>query len=330
MSTDTMGSVETQSGRHPKRTSGGAMGPVLAGVGALLLVVGALIHFYAIPKLAVTPTDVNTTTHLAASGATIFDAGTLKPITTDLTITNQTRGDVAGTQAKGTPSKVLILASLTTIRSADGEIRSQSTDSYAADKKTAEASSCCAKDNFAETSKGVRTLTKPTGLILKFPFGTKKQTYLMWDPTLGKAVKNTYAGTTTRHGMKVYEFKSSVPASVVGHQSLPGSLFGEKDNLTADSYYQNDTTQWVEPTTGAIIDEDQNVKNWFQSPSGVQVPTTVADIKYTPGQVSYMVSHYKGQVAMLKLAESFVPWIIMLLGLALIGGGLLRGRRQTA
>lgn len=328
MSADTMGAVETSSG-HREPEHRGVAGPVLAGIGALLLVVGALIHFYAVPKLAVAPSDVDTVTHLAASGATIFDTGTLKPITTDLSITNRTVGNVAASKAAGVPKHVVVWASLTTIRSADGTIRSQSTSSSAMNDKTSVAVNCCG--NFTESSKGVRTPTKPTGLVYKFPFGTKKQTYMVWDGTLGKAVKTTYAGTTTRDGMKVYEFDSTVPASVVGQQSLPGSIFGiaGSGEVQASSYYQNTTRQWVEPTTGAIIDESQNVKNWFQAPTGEQVTTTQGTIHYTTAQVATMVSDYKGKVSMLKLSEGFVPWLVMLLGLGLIGGGVALGRKRS-
>lgn len=325
MSTDTMRPVDTGTD-HNRRRPSGAAGPVLAGIGALLLVAGALIHFYAVPKLAVAPSDVDSITKLSAQGATIFDTGTLKPITTDLDITNHTAGNVPA--SKKAPSGVVVWASSTTIKSADGVTRSQTTSSSAMNAKTSEAVDCCG--NFIESTKGVRTPSKPSGLVYKFPFGTKKQTYMVWDSTLRKPVRTTFAGTTTRNGMKVYEFDSTVPASVVGQQSLPASVFGlkGKGNVDADSYYQNAMKQYVEPTTGAIIDESQQVKNWFQAPSGEQLVTTQATIHYTPAEVAKMVSDYKGKVSMLKLSEGVVPWLVMLLGLVLIGGGFLVGRQR--
>ena len=44
--------------------------PVLIGVGTFLIVAGVLIKAYAIPTLAVVPTNYDSTTYLEAKGAT--------------------------------------------------------------------------------------------------------------------------------------------------------------------------------------------------------------------------------------------------------------------
>ena len=51
MSAGTMSSAKTTTGSG--HGTNRWWSPVLAGVGALLVVVGALVHFYAVPKLAV-------------------------------------------------------------------------------------------------------------------------------------------------------------------------------------------------------------------------------------------------------------------------------------
>lgn len=326
MSADTIHHTKPVSGPDHHRGPG-IMAPILAGVGALLIVMAGMIHFYAVPKLAVAPVDVNTVTQLEAKGATLFDTGTLKPITTDLAITNRTVGD--GTATSKAPADTVVWASMTTIRSADGVIRSQSTSSSAMNDKSAMSVNCCG--NFIESAAGERTPVTLSGLVYKYPFFTEKHNYQVWDSTLKTAVTAKYTGTTAIQGMKVYTFVSDVPASVVGHESLPASVFGlpGKGNVNADSYYQNHQTQYVEPETGAIINSVSDMKQWY-SAQGSDLMTMDGHLNYTDAQVAKYVHDYKGKAAQLGLLSGPAPWVVMVIGLALVAGGFVRGRRTRA
>jgi hypothetical protein len=310
---------------HP-RSGRGILAPALAGVGGLLLVLAAMVHFYVVPKLAVAPDNVDSTTKLQAENATIFDTGSLKPITTTLSVENHTVGD-ARASAKA-PSGVVVWASMTTVRSSDGIVRSQSTESNAMDDKSSEAVAS-AHDNFVMDEDGKQVATHPTGLVYKFPFFTAKKTYQVWDGTLGKAVTTKYAGTTSIKGMTVYKFTSEVPATVIGQDSLPASVFGlaGKGNVTADSYYQDATTQYIEPATGAVINRVSQTKQWY-SAQGHDLVTTDATLAYTPDTVARYVHDYQGNANLLKLVAGPIPWLVMALGLVLIGGGVAAGRRR--
>lgn len=314
--------------RHP------LVAPVVAGVGALLFVAGVLVHFYAVPKLAAAPAGIDQITRLSATGATVFDIKTLKPITTDLAVVNRTVGNPSAmNDSKGhrvAPANTVVWTSMTTIRSVpDNVIRSQSTASNALNNKTAKAVLCCG--NFYESAKGVRTPTTPTGLLYKFPFFTKKQSYQVWDGTLNGAATATYAGTTSIQGMRVYKFTLNVPASAIGQQSLPASIFGlpGTGNVAATSYYQNSTTDYIEPNTGAIINSVQDVKQWFAA-EGKTVTTTAAHLAYTPGTVTKFVNDLQGDVTKLSIVSGPVPWLVMVLGLLLMIGSVGAGRRRHA
>lgn len=309
-------------GSSPMRRS---LGPALAGVGALLMVVGLLSHFYVVPKLAVVPMDQNSVTSLEAKGATLFDTATLKDITTDLSIKARTVGDVAASQKA--PGNAVVWVSTTSIRSSDGVIRSRSVERAAFDKKTAEAVNCC--DSFNESTEGERTPVVRQGLVFKFPFGTTKKTYQVWNDSLGKTVDTKYVGTSKVQGLSVYKFESSVPSTVVGQQDVPASVMGMsgQQNVSADSNYQNDTTYYVEPVTGAIINQVTDQLSTFTY-QGHQLITTKALISYTPAQVTQMVNDIKGKASSLALANGFVPWLVVLFGLGLIGYSGLRERRR--
>jgi hypothetical protein len=311
----------TQGGSRP------LLGAILAGLGALLVVVGLMVHFYVVPKLAVAPIDQNSVTSLEATGATVFDTATLAPITTDLSIKARTVGDVQA--SKKAPDGALVWVGTTTVKSSDGVIRSQQVKRAAFNEKTSEAVNCCG--NFIETEQGVRTPVTRTGLLWKFPFNTEKKTYQIWDDTLGKAVATKYTGTTKLLGHTAWVFQNEVPATKVGAQDVPGSLLGQatNDNVTADSFYQNHNTYYVEPVTGAIVNQLTDTKSWF-SYDGNQLVTTQAQIHYTAAQVKDMYDKELGnQPQLLALAQGFLPWVVALVGLVLIGLGGAIGRRQA-
>jgi hypothetical protein len=310
--------------RHPW------IGPIVAGVGSLLLVAGALVHFYAVPTLAKAPVGVDQITRLSATGATVFDISTLKPITTDLAVQNRTVGNPAASHASGVPSGTVVWTSMTTIRSVpDNVIRSQNTSSNALNAKTAAAVDCFACSNFFESTKGVRTPTTPTGLILKYPFFTQKHSYQVWDNTLNGAATANYVGTSSIQGMRVYQFSSNVPATVIGHQSLPASIFGlpGTGNVDASTYYQNATTQYIEPATGAIINQVSDVKQWFAA-QGKTVTTMDAHLAYTPETVTKFVNDLQGNATQLNIVSGPVPWLVMVIGLLMIVGSAGASRRH--
>jgi hypothetical protein len=319
-----------------RRSEGGRaiVGATLAGVGALLFVLALMVHFYVAPTLSIAPIDQDSVTRLEAKGATVFDTATLKPITTDLSIAAHTVGDVKATEAAGGDARVW--ANSTTVTSSDGIVRSQTTKHAAFDGKTSEGLNLTCKgcENFYSTEKDAKVATKLTGLLYKWPFGTEKKTYQVWDDTAAKAVPTRYTGTTTIEGLKMYIFENDVPATVVGSREVPVSVFGlpGTDNVTADSYYQNHSVYYIEPVTGAIVNQVSDTKSWFAY-DGNELVTTQARITYTPQQVKDMVHKTLGnQPSLLSTARGWLPWVAGFLGLGLVSFGyaLNRGRRHTA
>jgi hypothetical protein len=317
----------------PRSTDGGTdggsgrlLGAILAGLGALLFVAALLVPIYVIPTLAVAPIDQNSITSLEAKDATVFDTATLKPITTDLSVKARTVGDVKASEAAG--GDTVVWVTTTTVTSSDGVIRSQSVKRAAFDEKTSEAVNCCG--NFMETEEGVRVPVKRSGLMFKFPFYTEKKTYQVWDDTLAKTVTTTYKGTVKVQGHTAWVFENDVPGTVVGTEDVPGSLFGldSNENVTADSYYQNHNTYYVEPVTGAIVNQVTDTKSWF-SYQGHELVTTDASIAYTPQEIKETYDMIGTKGPLLGLAHGILPWVVAVVGLGLMALGTALGRRQA-
>jgi hypothetical protein len=320
-----------------RRAEGGhsIAGAALAGVGALLFVLALMVHFYVAPTLSIAPIDQDSVTHLEAKGATVFDTATLKPITTDLSIAAHTVADVKASKAASKQvGDTRVWMNNTTITSSDGVIRSQSQKRAAFNGKTAVGVNCASCDNYYMSEKDEKVATKLTGLLFKFPFGTEKTTYQVWDDTAAKAVPTRYTGTTTIEGLKIYTFENDVPATVVGTREVPASVFGlaGTDNVTANSYYQNHTLYYIEPVTGAIVNQVSDTKSWFDY-DGNQLVTTQARVTYTPQQITDMVHKTLGnQPSLLSKARGWLPWAAGFFGLGLISVGyaVTRGRRHSA
>jgi DUF3068 family protein len=297
---------------------------LLVGLGAFLLIAGLMLKFYAYPKLAVAPIDQNSVTKLSASGAEIFDTSALAPLTTDLSVENRTVGDVKASKAQG--DNVLIWASTTSIRSSDGTVRSRSAARTAFNAHSAEAVNCCG--NFESSTDGERTAVKRTGLVFKFPFATEKKTYQVWDDTLGKAVATKFVKATSLDGLKVYQFSSDVPSTKVGTTDVPGSVVGSSEaTVTADSMYANTKTIYVEPVTGAIINQRQQQNATLAVDGEDKLTTTKADLSYTDAQIKANVDDFKSKASQLSLVKGLLPLIGIILGLLALAAGLLLSRR---
>lgn len=305
-----------------------SFGPILVGLGMFLLVAGLLVKFYAVPKLAVAPIDQQSVTNLEATGATIFDTGQLKNITTDLSVSVRTVGDVDASEKA--PDGTAVWVSSTSTRSSDGQVRSRSVKRVAFDQSTGAAVNCCG--NFIETQEGDREQVERKGQTFKFPFFAEKKTYEAWDDTLQSAVPARYTGTTKVKGMTVYTFEADVPATQVGTREVPASVLGEQGsgNVEANSMYQAHTTYYIEPTTGAPVNQVVDQKQWLTH-DGNELVTTEAEIAYTDDEVQQSVDDLKGQASMLSAANSWIPLVLILLGLlGLVLGGLLSLRSRRA
>lgn len=302
------------------------LGPLLVGLGAFLFVAGLLLRFYAYPRVAVAPIDQASVTKLEASDAEIFDTTTLKPLTTDLSVQSRTVGDVKASQAHG--DNVRVWVNTTSIRSEDGTVRSRSTERTAFDATSAEAVNCC--DSFEENTDGQREHVKRSGLVFKWPFGTDKKTYQVWDSTLDKTIAAKYVKESSIKGLKVYEFHASVPRTQTGEQEVPASVVGESGsgNVTAQNMYEADKTWYVEPVTGAIVDQSLDQNSTLAIDGDDKITTTRADLKYTDATVAANVMDFKSKASQLKLVGVTVPIIAVVLGLVLLAvGGLLARRR---
>jgi len=294
---------------------------VLLGLGSFLLAAAIVAVTWAGDRVERTPLNTDSTTHLEGT-ATVLPAG---PGDYAIRATSFTRAD-----SDASDDTVIVWENHSCLvldipdtpdcgdqgvgDDADPNVVSISSDYFATDRNTGIAVSD-ADYLPAEVA------TEHEGLVNKFPFRTEKKDYDYWDGTIGQTVPATYEDTEEIDGLEVYRFVMSVdeePAEIA--DGVEGT-------------YSNDTTMWVEPKTGAIIDQE------FHDVRSVDgEPVLDLDMSFTDDQVADYVADAEDNIQLIDLATKIVPLvgfiggpILLVLGfLGLRGGGARRKRSATA
>jgi hypothetical protein len=262
---------------------------VLLAVGAFLLAAGVVAVVWAGDKVELTPLDSESTTQLSGA-ATVLPAG---PGDYDVRAVNITRAD-----SDASDDEVIVWERHSCLvldvpdtpdcgeqgvgEDADPNVISISTDLVATDRNTGEAVN------------GGGYLPEGTpeheGLINKFPFRTEKKDYEYWDGVVDRAVTAVYDGTDEIDGLEVYRFVVTVtdePAEIA-------------DGV--DGTYSIERTTWVEPKSGAIIDQEfHDVREVDGS------PVLDLELSFTDEQVAEFVADAEDNIFLIDLATKIVP-----------------------
>lgn len=298
---------------------------VLFGIGAFLVVAALVLRFYGGAQLATAEEDTREVITMTAPSATVFVAASQSEEVTDVTVKQKTSGDTE--KAEKAPGGVVVWFTTSTRSTADGRILQQSMARTAMDGSTGNAEPCC--ESFAEVVDQAITEDKRASLVLKFPFGTEQKSYQIWDGTLGAAVKAEYRGKAQVGGVDAYRFEVKVPDTVIGTQEVIATTIGleQEGVVDADRTYGVDRTLYVEPRTGQILNDVQDVRDTLTREGAVVRTLFSGKLAYTDEQVRANADKYGDRAATLKRVQITLPLIAGILGLLLIGGGavLLRG-----
>ena len=311
---------------------------VMVGFGAFFITMALLMRFYAYPKLAVVPKDLNTQQVVADDNASYFDAPTVKPaagkiLTKSTVVGNPSQSEQASKELKR-DAIVLDQWQSTATVGKDGKLSTPPVDAftshYAIDASTGEGLP------WSGNTKNNKPFS-PSGQTIKFPFQTKKSNeYSYFDNTLNKAFPVKFAGEEEIKGLKVYKFTQDVPRTKFATKDLPPTIFGLPNGgaVVADRYYENQRTLWVEPETGIMmkLQEKQHQDLVVPNANPVNAMTTTSTL--TDESITKNVDEYKTKSGQLKILRSTAPLVLGLLGvLALLGGlaaSLMSGRKRAA
>ncbi|MDN5894858.1 MAG: DUF3068 domain-containing protein [Nocardioides sp.] len=282
---------------------------VLLGLGAFLLVTAVVAKVWAPGQIERTPLDTNATTRLAGT-ADKLNPSTGKIEDLDVRATSFTKAD-----SKKSDNDVVVFVNTTCLvvdkpdtadcgeegvdKNADPNVISITTEVFAADRYTGLAVN---GEKYLPADAEERE-----GLQNKFPFNTEKKDYEYWDGMLGETVTAAYDGTEKVDGLETYRFKIKV-------EDEPAEVTSGIDGI-----YSTDTTIWIEPKTGAIVNQEQHEVRTLENGD----PLLDLDLAFTDKQVETNVDDAKDNVAQLDLLTSTVPLLGFILGPILIVIGVL-------
>jgi hypothetical protein len=286
------------------------VGLALIGMAAFLLVLAPMLRWYAYPRLAVVPADVDRTL-VSVGDATVFDIDDRAERRTDLTSIRTVRSDVS----TGT-GEVAVWDTFVKTMDAEGITVSAQTERAAFDPHTG-----VALPGFGENVDG--DPVEHVGQVFKFPFGTEKRTYEFFDPTLAQARSALYDGEDEIHGVMVYRFVQSIEPVAHATVEVPGAIVGSGPaTVEADRVYANVRTLWVEPETGVIIKGEERQNSSLRFRDGATVTLTEATIGYDDRTVSENATEYGDLADRLRLVRDTAPLAAIALGLSVLACGL--------
>ncbi|QGK72046.1 DUF3068 domain-containing protein [Allosaccharopolyspora coralli] len=163
------------------------------------------------------------------------------------------------------------------------------------------------------------------GLHFKYPFDTQRKSYEIYDNTIGKPVTSSFEGTDEVNGLPVLKFVQPIPATQFSEQQVAGELVGAGPEPSVDvgRYYTNTITDYVEPTTGLIVKQEQQQRQELRLP-GQDEGTVVldGDLEYSPDTIAAKVAQAEESMGGLKMLSA-APWVLGPVGALLVVAGLL-------
>jgi hypothetical protein len=296
------------------------IGMLLIGVGAFFLTLSPLVRFYAAKQLLALPIDTYQTTRLQAQNGSYFDAGNLK-LRQGVTVvaTNTVRGDV-----RASNDKVAVWDSFTSTSDATtGTPIDYRQFRQALNRRSSELVMCCG------AAVGNDTTTKQTGLGTVWPVAdVQKKSYQYFDVATKQTLPMNYDGEDTVQGLRAYRFVQHVPDTRIDAVAdVPGSVLGlgkNSGNVDTDRYYQETKTVWVDPRTGAVVNQEENIRSTLHTKDGVERLTVAAfDLKMIPADQQKLVKLANDNATAITAVKMIIPIATLLFGAILLVVGVL-------
>ncbi|MET7822731.1 DUF3068 domain-containing protein [Micromonospora zamorensis] len=311
------------------------VGAALFGLGVLLVVAAVGLPLYVAPLVSQLPYDLERSESVAESanaeflqikaGAANVERGALRstvevvplPKVTDEKMT----GDLEG--------KAVVWDVFQSVRRVDNnEIISEYSTELAIDR----VSGAAAKWDPAWLDDGTDQPANYSGQVYKFPFGTEKKDYPVYDREIRKTVPAQFKEVAEVRGVEAYRFEQTVPEAqlVLAESSLKLLLARfAPEATTARIMYTNTRTFWVEPVTGAYVDLRDQPRKVLVPDVGTPTVLLNADFRYNEATVIASADRAADNARSIQLVRLWGPIALGVLGLLLIAGGILLAMRDS-
>jgi hypothetical protein len=307
---------------------------VLFGLGVLALVFAAGLAFIVGPRVSQLPYDLERTQSVAEApnatflqikdGGVAVNQGTLRSTITvqpEAEETAKLEGDLDGKAA-------VWLVGQQVVRTDTNELISAYSTLLALDRKSA---NTLPWDKAWLDTGNDRQKVSYTGQIYKFPFGTEKKTYQIFDRDINAAQPAVFVKTEKIEGLETYQFtqeirggRQEVPADRL--QLLLGALI--PGATSGQVVYNNTRTVWVEPTTGQYLKVQEVQEKNLVADSGQSVKLLDATFTYTDATIADAADNASSNRQLLRIVNLWAPIGLLVIGLILIAVALLLTMRR--
>ncbi|BBH67407.1 hypothetical protein ACTI_40920 [Actinoplanes sp. OR16] len=306
------------------------LGTVLFGLGVLAIVFAAGLYFVVAPKAAQLPYDMEPTQSVAeaqnatflqvTSGEAKINHGALRSTVTvqpDAKETANLEGDLDGTAIVWLAGQDVVNTSLNSERVSAYSTR------LAVDRETGAA----VPWDGAWLDTGNQEKIDYSGHMYKFPFGTEKKAYPIYDRDIREAQPAEFVKTEEIAGLETYQFTQKI---VDGRQQLDPTQLSLLVNqlldptaTTAEVVYNNTRTVWVEPVTGQFIRVSEEQSKELVGNNGQRVTLLDADFTYTEDTIERSAAAASDNRQKLQLVGLWGPLVLGLIGLILAVVGII-------
>ena len=305
------------------------IGLVLIALGVALLVLAPMVKFYAVPKLAVAPLDLDPAEPSLNTGVAeiLLDISTLTELTNvPVTSTRFTTADVEASKAAG--GNIGVYETFSRVNREDGTLVTAGTQRYAFDRTT-NIMTTGSNSNIDGEPITDAMIADDAIMPLKLPFFVDKNaTYNYFDTSLLKGYPLTFIEETQIDGLTVYRFESAIEPTQIGEQEGLGERLGGAADFVAPRYYTNNRVIFVEPLTGQVVDGYEDQLQTFRGPDGTDKITVIkAKIGFTEENKAAAVAEAKTNSQVLGIVANTLPVVSAVVGLILLVIGILLIRR---
>lgn len=331
----------------------------ILGLGAALLIAALLLSTYTHSKIAKIPLDLDATLISDGTGAA-FDPASLNGerfvVDRDVPMVQQEQISVESPSNADVVTLQVGSSLRRTDKQQDAGLLLALVDTVTVNRGTAEAVSsesnpggAVQKPRAIDDDKPPTNIALPhEGLAYRFPFGTEKKTYSVFDPIAQKAFDANYEGEEDVNGMTTFRFNQNVGYDADGKLVEPvkyASLYeddadsevtaraamwgvpGEPDEpITMSRYYAAQRTFWVDPVSGTIVKKDEHGYHYYAR-EALKPEVTFVDYKvsFNEETVESQVASASDERDRVALWGRILPITFTAMGLVLLVGGALLG-----
>ncbi|WP_214408576.1 DUF3068 domain-containing protein [Sphaerisporangium fuscum] len=296
---------------------------ICVGAGAFLLTLVPLLRVYVYAQVIRTPLEQSSVVRMYARTATFFDPATMRLRNRPVVLTRVLTGDAkAGNADRAVWTEY---SSLTTLEGARIDYAERR---VAFDRRTGAIVNCCGEYVDDDTT------VHQSGLAFRWPFGAEKRAYEYFDPELRRAVPIAYDGTEKVAGVLTYRYKQQTPPAELERLAtpIPAKVLGlpGKRSYQVSRWGRTTRTIWVEPVSGVPVKAEEDIRQSFRTPDGVdRLVALRADLRTPEEDVAVSVGEASAFSSWSTWIRVALPIAGGIAGLGLIGAGIWLRRRSA-